>query len=311
MKRSLIKSVKKSSATIENRLPKSTHLELKKVLDSALATYHKKNWLSTDPVEYVHRFRNPHDQEAVALLAAVISYGNVKQIRGSIEQLLGRIASRYESPSVFIRAMGDPKGREMAESVLSGFVHRFTRDFEIAAWAAAIAQAWQTHQTFGAFFLKGLESHVNIESAQIAMIDEIRTKSPLLKRSYLLTSPAEASPCKRWMMFLRWMGRHDEIDPGLWAGKRFTVAELGGKVLRPSQLVMPLDTHTGRLSQQLQMTQRKSLNWKAALEVTDCLKQFDANDPIKYDFALMRVGMIESAAPRKKRERKNEKNENP
>jgi uncharacterized protein (TIGR02757 family) len=92
-------------------------------------------------------------------------------------------------------------------------------------------------------------------------------------------------------MFLRWMGRKDQLDPGLWSETGpLRTAET---YLHPSQLVLPLDTHTGRISQYLSLTSRKSLNWKAALEVTARLRKSDPLDPTRYDFALSRMGILE------------------
>src|SRR6185312_11076188 len=82
---------------------------------------------------------------------------------------------------------------------------------------------------------------------------------------YLLTSPEDGSCCKRWCMFLRWMGRSDSVDPGLWTQSGPLAGSFPeGRSLKASQLVIPLDTHTGRISQYLELTDRKSLNWKAA-----------------------------------------------
>jgi uncharacterized protein (TIGR02757 family) len=90
------------------------------------------------------------------------------------------------------------------------------------------------------------------------------------------------------------MVRQDELDRGLWApsgpfGKQFEVENR----VYPSQLVIPLDTHTGRISQDLGLTQRKSLNWKAAVEVTQNLKRFDSQDPVRFDFAICRLGILD------------------
>jgi uncharacterized protein (TIGR02757 family) len=88
------------------------------------------------------------------------------------------------------------------------------------------------------------------------------------------------------------MGRKDEIDPGLWTqASALNVTFPTGRAVSPAQLVLPLDTHTGRISKKLRLTQRKSLNWKAAVEITRRLKRYDPSDPTKYDFSLCRAGM--------------------
>jgi uncharacterized protein (TIGR02757 family) len=95
-------------------------------------------------------------------------------------------------------------------------------------------------------------------------------------------------------MFLRWMGRRDGLDPGLWSEGGALAATLPeGRFLRPDQLIIPLDTHTGRISQYLELTRRKSLNWLAAVEVTEALKLCDPADPVRYDFAMSRLGILD------------------
>jgi uncharacterized protein (TIGR02757 family) len=95
-------------------------------------------------------------------------------------------------------------------------------------------------------------------------------------------------------MFLRWMGRKDALDPGLWTrnGALASTFQLG-RYLDSRQLVMPLDTHTGRISQYLGLTSRKSVNWLAALEVTEALRACDPLDPTRYDFSLARLGILD------------------
>lgn len=111
---------------------------------------------------------------------------------------------------------------------------------------------------------------------------------------YLLTSPADGSCCKRWCMFLRWMGRRDELDPGLWtASSPLSETFPEGRALASRQLVIPLDTHTGRITQYLGLTRRKTLDWKTALEVTRGLRDCDAQDPTRYDFAISRLGILD------------------
>lgn len=121
---------------------------------------------------------------------------------------------------------------------------------------------------------------------------------------YLLTAPEDGSCCKRWCMLLRWMGRDDSrqelldhpqrVDLGLWSRNSPLAGTFPqGRWLDPSQLVIPLDTHTGRISQYLSLTRRKTLDWRAALEVTAALRGSDAEDPVKYDFALARLGILD------------------
>lgn len=271
---------------------------VKVLLDPLVERYHRREFLSSDPLEIVHRYRDPFDQEAVALLAAVLAYGNVKQIRRSIEDALARLSRVAASPAQAIRALRSAGGEERLARELAGFVHRFNVGTDLWILFKLLSLSWERHGSLGAH----LVSHLGAEdpdfgSALSATLGEWRQWEKELRHrsdtfSYLLTSPAQGSCCKRWCMLLRWMGRKDELDLGLWmAGSPLLSKSKTG--LRPGQLVMPLDTHTGRIGQYLGLTRRKSLNWKAALEVTENLRLCDAHDPVKYDFAICRLGILD------------------
>ncbi len=266
-------------------------------LDRVWKRYHSVQYLPSDPLEFVHRFKDPWDQEAVALGAALLSYGNVTQIRRSVEALLGSM-SRAGSigPAAWVRSLETTSGLAEGGRDLQGFVHRFNTGEDLVILYRLLARSWATRGSLGAHFLEGLApADGDIGPALSTLIRDWRAfASGWPVRAgfhYLLTSPEDGSCCKRWCMFLRWMGRRDELDPGLWAeGGPFGLA---GRWVRPSQLVIPLDTHTGRISQYVGLTQRKTVDWKAALEVTRSLGAFDPLDPVKYDFALARLGILD------------------
>lgn len=282
-------------------------MKLATFLDRLLVKYHRTEFLSSDPLEFVHRFKNtgdPLDQEAVAILAALLAYGNVKQIRRSVEDLLGRMQNK---PAEFIRSLG-PDSPELAESAqkLRGFVHRFNVGSDLYVLFHLLERSWREYGSLGAHFLRGLDPAApDITQALNRLMEDWNTwleQTPSLTSVaefnlsffYLLTAPEDGSCCKRWCMLLRWMGRKDELDPGLWT-KDSPLAKTfpKGRSLHARQLVIPLDTHTGRISQYLGLTSRKSLNWKAALEVTQALRQCDPEDPTRYDFALSRLGILD------------------
>ena len=272
------------------------------LLASLQQSFHQEKYLSSDPLEFVHRYQDPWDQEAVALLAALLAYGNVKQIRRSIEDALKRMSLISTSPSALVRSLSALEGRRAAFDVFEGFVHRFNVGADLVLLLHVLGMSWEKYGSMGAQFVSNLEAHATDTSEALnALILEWRAwakgADPIVAAgsfSYLLTAPRDGSCCKRWCMFLRWMGRKDALDPGLWTQEgtlRSTFPH--GKFLRPSQLVIPLDTHTGRISQYLSLTQRKSLNWLAALEVTRSLKACDPEDPTRYDFALARLGILD------------------
>jgi uncharacterized protein (TIGR02757 family) len=278
--------------------------ELRVFLDRLLQQYHRTEFLWSDPLEFVHRYSDPWDQEAVALFSSVLAYGNVRQIRRSVDDLLSRMSRSAGSPSAFVRQAGQSPASQA--SALEGFAHRFNVGTDLLLLAALLGRSWKKHGSLGSHFLTHLEPGApDISSALDGLMADwkLSLKSDselgsLFKKSpsfsYLLTAPQDGSCCKRWCMFLRWMGRKDDLDPGLWGkGSPLEKTFPKSRYLKPSQLVLPLDTHTGRISQYLGLTRRKSLNWLAALEVTESLRQCDAEDPSRYDFALARLGILD------------------
>ncbi len=120
---------------------------------------------------------------------------------------------------------------------------------------------------------KGIEE-ISLEFNKLAL----RYYNNERKLKLLFSNPAKGSACKRWLLYLRWMVRpNDGIDLGLW------------KEILPSELIIPVDIHVFRVSYALGLTERKSINWKTAEDITAKLKIFDPVDPLKYDFALMRM----------------------
>jgi uncharacterized protein (TIGR02757 family) len=135
-----------------------------------------------------------------------------------------------------------------------------------------------------ALFKKGYDKEGSVVEGINTLLETLRSLNPYESRGYRfltgvpVSKTKGVSPLKRWMMFLRWMVRDDMIDLGLWKG------------VSKSDLVVPLDTHTFAVSQRLGLLQRKQYDLQAAIELTDALKRFDADDPVKYDFALYRIG---------------------
>lgn len=131
-------------------------------------------------------------------------------------------------------------------------------------------------------FTEGYRKERSVLHGVFSLLESFKSKNSYESRGYrfLVGSIAQkpASPYKRWMMFLRWMVRKDALDLGLWKG------------VSPSDLIIPLDTHTFQIGRKLGLLKRKSYDWRAAVELTDSLKEFCADDPLKYDFALYRIG---------------------
>lgn len=255
---------------------------LKPYLDDLYNTF-DISYLSPDPVEFVHRFKNPCDQEIAALLASSLAYGKVERILTSIDIILSIM--NYK-PFEFVMSFNFSKDIKK----FNGFKHRFNTGLDIACLIYIIQNAIITHGSLKSLFLSGYrEDDKNIKMALVKFIQnllDIDLSMILGSRQdhgirYLLPSPLNGSACKRANLFLRWMIRRDDnIDFGIW------------KEVSPSKLIVPLDTHTARISRYIGLTDRKNVTWKMAEEITENLKLLDADDPAKYDFALCRLGIL-------------------
>jgi uncharacterized protein (TIGR02757 family) len=253
---------------------------LKQELERYYGIYHRPDHLTTDPLLFLHRYTDVLDQEAVSIPAALLAYGNVKVILKSAEDAINRMTRLGGSPSGFIRQLRDPEFSRTADLGFRSFVHRFTRGKDLMRVFRLLADSWHAYGSLGAHFVRGLRADApNAGEALDRLIRDWKSQAGI-RSNYLLTAPSDGSCCKRWVMLLRWMGRKDSIDPGLWVSHG----------LRSDQLLFPLDTHTGRISIELGLTRRRSLGWEAVLEVTEALKKFDPSDPARFDFALCHMG---------------------
>jgi uncharacterized protein (TIGR02757 family) len=252
-----------------------------------LSRRYDRRFLDSDPVGIVRRFDDPEDRELVGLIAAGLAYGRVASIRSSLENLLGRLGTR---PSRFVASFD--AARDAA--VFDGFVHRFTRGRDVALLLHLVRQVRESAGSLESFFLAGdvdpgtptLGPALDSFGARLFALDA----RPFVSDGHvphgdgarwLLPLPVGGSACKRSCLFLRWMVRPDDgVDCGVWSR------------ISPSRLVLPLDTHLLRVVRALGWTQRKSSGWPMALEATARLRALDPEDPIRFDFALSRLGIL-------------------
>ena len=243
---------------------------------------------AADPIQIVRRFTRPDDVEVVGFCAAAIAFGRVSSVLQSIERL---VAIMGPSPAAFVRAF-DPDAERRR---FDGFVHRWTRAVDLVALIWSVKQMLDASGSIEQFFLVGdpgstedigpaLESF----SARALALDQRRAygrRAPRSTRSapglaYFFPRPSVGSGCKRLNLFLRWMVRKDALDLGIWPR------------VAPSRLVVPLDTHVIRVGRCLGLTTYTSPGWTMARDITASLRQIDPDDPVKYDFALCHLGMM-------------------
>jgi uncharacterized protein (TIGR02757 family) len=261
---------------------------LKRALDFVRATCDVASRRANDPVGLVHDYADPLDQELVALVASSIAFGNVKTIRQKLADVLARLGPR---PAI---AADDSL---LVFSRLHGWVHRVFRGEDVARLLIGARRVQRAHGTLGKRFAVDLALAGNLREAMARFSDAIRDAGGLLTSpgaslrrgpAHLLPHPHGGSGSKRLLLYLRWMVRPaDGVDLGLWPE------------IDPSILLCPVDTHIHKLSRNLGLTDRADLSWETAEEITRGLARFDAKDPVKYDFSLCHLGMLQRCPSRR------------
>jgi uncharacterized protein (TIGR02757 family) len=261
---------------------------LKRALDAVRAACDVASRRGNDPVGFVHEYKDPLDQELVALVASSIAFGNVKTIRQKLGDALGRLGPR---PSL---AADDSL---LVFSRLHGWVHRVFRGEDVARLLIGARRVQRAHGSLGKRFGADLSTGGNLREAMARFSAAIRDAGGLLTSpgastrrgpAHLLPDPHGGSGSKRLLLFLRWMVRPaDGVDLGLWSH------------VDPGILLCPVDTHIHKLSMNLGLTKRADISWETAEEITGGLARFDAADPVKYDFSLCHLGMLQRCPSRR------------
>lgn len=225
-----------------------------------------------DPLAAVLRFSDPADQELVGLIASGLAFGNVKTILRSVDAVL----ERFPRPAADLRAV-DP---EALPRMFCGFQHRYVRGRELTDLLAGMRRVIIDRGSLGACFRQYVrEDDADYAPALTRFVAALRGSSPLPK-NYLLPDPALGSACKRLWLYLRWMVRKDAVDPGTWTG------------LDTAKLIVPMDTHMHYICRRLRFTRRKTADLRAAREATTAFRRVCPDDPVRYDFALTRLGIL-------------------
>jgi len=235
-------------------------------LENLYSALNRREFVSPDPLQFLYEYDDPFDREVVGLIASSLAYGRVAQILNSVRKILDNM----EEPRRFV--IDSTPGK--LNKIFSDFKHRFTTGDDMASMLTGVQRAIKKHGSLGKCFA----SHTK-KSDQNAMPALAGFVSELGAGTSLLPCPDKKSACKRLNMYLRWMVRRDDVDPGGWKG------------ISPAKLIVPLDTHMYRISKKLGFTNRKAPNYTTAIEITQAFKKFSPDDPVRYDFALTRLGI--------------------
>jgi uncharacterized protein (TIGR02757 family) len=259
---------------------------LKEVLDRLYSEFNYPD-SATDPIHIVRRYSRDDDREVVGFVAAALAFGRVASVMQSIERVLAIAGPR---PAAYVRAF-EPRRHAPA---FASVVHRWTRGPDLVALVWVMRQMIDTAGSIEGFFAEqfdaaasDLEHALDSFSARALALDldaaygkqRGRAKSRL-GVCYFFPRPSAGSGCKRLNLFLRWMVRRDALDLGVWTR------------VPPAKLIVPLDTHVIRVGRCLRLTNYVSPGWPMARQITASLRELDPDDPVKYDFALCHLGMM-------------------
>jgi uncharacterized protein (TIGR02757 family) len=228
--------------------------------------------------------------EIVGFLASSLAYGRVQQIEKSLAELLGRIGN---NPSEFVQNF-DGKQREKLKS----FKHRFTSGDNISDLLKLLQIVLSRFGSIEEFFMQGYSSSDEDIIPALSRFCDSLTRMHVAKHhgkaspglGYLLASPIRGSACKRLNLFLRWMVRDDDVDMGLW------------KSVDKAKLIVRVDVHMSRLSKILGLCYHRTVSLSAATKITERFAEIEPADPVKYDFALSRIGIVGNCTGQLRRE---------
>ncbi len=247
----------------------------RQILDTLVARHEQPAFITTDPIAIPHGFDDPRDQEVIGLYAALLAWGRRTLILQKLEELCARMDYR---PYQFVRNFDPVRDAER----LHTFRHR-TFQPQDAFWLTRNLQAllvrYETLESFVAAHLPSEAPDIGpvIEALSRALCALPETPRRLQKH---LPRPSTGSACKRLALYFRWMVRPGPVDLGLW------------RVVRPAQLVLPLDVHVSRQARAWGLLRRKANDWKAVQELTAVCRRLCPDDPVRYDFALFGAALL-------------------
>ncbi len=251
-------------------LAKDTDTEkLFNLLEENYLRFNQVDFIEDDPISIPHQFSKKEDIEISGFLSAIIAWGQRKTIIRNANRLMELMEG---APHEFIIHHNESDLRQF-----QSFVHRTFNSDDLIYFIHALKQIYNSHNSLEEVFLNG-----NVMKDRISNFKSIFFSAEHLKRTEKhLADPLKGSSAKRINMFLRWMVRKDNkgVDFGIW------------NKISASELMMPLDVHTATVGRKLGLLERKQNDWKSVEELTNSLKEYCPQDPVKYDFSLFGMGV--------------------
>jgi uncharacterized protein (TIGR02757 family) len=248
---------------------------LRTFLDKKSKEYDHLSFIKNDPVCIPHSFSKKQDIEIAGFFAAIFAWGNRTAIIGKSRQLMQLMDN---SPYDFCLHHTDNDLQK-----LLSFKHRTFNPTDLLYFISFFKMHYEKHRSLETAFTQRMKKEdASVENGLNGFYEYFFSLPDVSHRTRKhIASPLKNSACKRLNMYLRWMVRKSDVDFGIW------------KKISTAQLVIPLDVHVARVARHFKLLERKQTDWKAAIQLTDTLKNFDPADPVKYDFALFGLGVLE------------------
>lgn len=251
--------------------------KLKNFLEAKVKEYNNPVFIKADPISIPHAFTKKQDIEIAGFFAAIFAWGNRTSIINKSKELMQLMDN---APHDFCKNHTD---KDLAK--LLDFKHRTFNATDLLYFIAFFKMHYKNHLSLEDAFAATLNKNdTDTAGALNGFYQYFFSLPDVPQRTFKhIAAPGKHSACKRINMYLRWMVRQDKqgVDFGLW------------KKISPSQLQIPLDVHVARVARHFKLIDRHTTDWQTVVELTNALKQFDAHDPVKYDFALFSLGVIE------------------
>ena len=250
---------------------------LKDFLDEKVDEYNQLEFITNDPICIPHRFSKKQDIEISGFFASILAWGQRKTI---INKCLELFRLMDDAPHDFLL-----NHQESDLKAFLNFKHRTFNDIDTLYFIHFLSWFYSNHESLEEAFLQGQTGQVDAMESILTQFHHFffsLPEFPARTKKHIAT-PARKAACKRINMYLRWMVRSDNagVDFGLW------------KNINPAQLICPCDLHVDRVGRKLGLITRKQTDWLTAVELTQKLREFDPQDPVKYDFALFGLGIEE------------------
>lgn len=247
---------------------------LKDFFDRKVEQYNQPSFIKDDPICVPHRFSKKQDIEIAGFFASIFAWGNRTTI---IQKSFELMQLMDNQPHQFCLHHSDKDLKQFLH-----FKHRTFNTTDLLYFIAFLKFHYNEHNSLEQAFSLSVVDDMEIRLIHFHNYFFSLPDAPPRTRKHIAT-PFKGSSCKRLNMFLRWMVRKDTagVDFGIW------------KKIKPSELICPIDLHVARVAKRFQLLDRKQMDWQAAVELTNYLRELDPNDPVKYDFALFGLGVIE------------------